>query len=614
MPEGLQYRFLQAAPSDLKNDGGERSLTVCFSSETPVLRCDDGGEAYYEVLDHDARNADLSLLQNGGAVVDEHNMSRQFAAVKRAWLDKDRKGRAKIIFGDIPLADERFELMSSGIRKDISFGYIQTKCLSTTRHADGKPLKRFAWKAYEISSVGVGADHFETGVGRGIEVLQRKSMNQNEIQTEMVALERSILHDRPDLENEIKQLHTRSLCAESLSLRDYKAAMRELLEENPRSNHITAVGGKELKAIRALNHEVGMSKKDLGEYSFSRAIRSAFENGGRVRNCFEADISQQVERNCGQSAEGCWIPSDVLLQGSRRDFQKRDLYTGDFTSGGAAVNPQMSVAPIELLRNKMICSRLGASYMAGLQGPLAIPRQTGTVTPQAVAEIAALTESQLSLDQVNLSPKRVGATTVWSKQLAFQSTPSIEALIQDDLLQTIAIKHDYLYLYGAGANDEPLGLLNTPGVNSVTFGGAPTYSAVVSFETALGTYNADLPPLAYASTPATKGVFKSTAVALQGATTVSSRSLWGDGNFADGTNDGIVNGYRAASTNQIPSDKLIFGRWSELFIGNWGGWDLVFDVITRAKNAECVLTANTWIDGALRHAQSFTVSADAGSQ
>jgi HK97 family phage major capsid protein len=180
--------------------------------------------------------------------------------------------------------------------------------------------------------------------------------------------------------------------------------------------------------------------------------------------------------------------------------------------------------------------------------------------------------------------------------------------------ESVGVKHDEMYLNGQGANDEPLGILNTPGVTAIAFGGAPTFATIVSFETDVEKANADGAGMAYITTPGAKGILKTTAVALAGATTVSSRALWENGNFGDGSNDGLVNAYRAASTNQIPGDRVVFGRWSELFCGQWGGFDLVVDYWTKAKNAEIVLTANTWIDSALRHAQSFTVSSDSGAQ
>lgn len=604
MPE-LQYRHFRAEAAGFKKSGGKRTLKVAFSSETPVLRYENG-KKYREVLSHDPGDGDISLLQDGGAFIDEHDWEHQIGSVERAWIDGDRKGRAVLSFADTKLAGERWDLMSSGHRKDISFGYVQTKMLGETMGADGIPVRRFAWKAYEITSTAVGADHFATGVGRSHQIQfnnnNKQFMTQETIKSEMVALERDFLHDHPHIENEIKQIHARALC-EDMSLRDYKSAMMDLIRKNPAK-----------RTILAVDHEIGMDRGEIQQFSLVRALRNAVENGGKLKGCFEADCSEQVEKTCGTRAEGFYVPSDVILGGKRSDFLKRDLFTGDFGSGGAAVVPQMPLPPIELLRNRVVCARLGATYVGGLQGPCVIARQTAPLAVQALAEIAQLQDSQLVLDQIILMPHRIGATTTISKQLILQSTPDIQAVVQNDIIESIAVKHDEMILNGSGANDEPLGLLNTPGLNTVAFGGAPTWASIVSFETFVGKANADGAGMAYVTTPGAKGILKTTAVALQGATTVSSRAIWDNGTFNDGSNDGIMNSYRSASTNQVPLDRVVFGRWSQLMVGVWGGLDMVLDVYTKAKSGELVITANTWLDAALRHPQAFTVSSDSGAQ
>jgi hypothetical protein len=76
----------------------------------------------------------------------------------------------------------------------------------------------------------------------------------------------------------------------------------------------------------------------------------------------------------------------------------------------------------------------------------------------------------------------------------------------------------------------------------------------------------------------------------------------------------MVNGQPAWDTNQIPNNQMIYGVWDQLIHAMWGGIDVVVDVFTKAKNAETVITINTWGDFAVRHPQAFTVSADAANQ
>jgi len=349
-----------------------------------------------------------------------------------------------------------------------------------------------------------------------------------------------------------------------------------------------------------------MSADQIRSYSITRALRSQL-SGGNLDG-LEREIHDELNGIMPNKSEGVWIPNDVLLQPGRRD-----LSVGTFDAGGALVQTDIAKEPIKLLLNKSICFRMGAVYLDGLQGNLAIPRETGAVTPMAVPEAGQLQESDPSLDQVPLTPHRIGVTNTYTRQLFLQSSPRLDTWIRQHLFALLALKWDSIILQGAGANDEPMGILNTPGIGSVLFAGSATYPKIISFETALAVMNADVGTLAYATTPAVKAAWKSVARALTGATTVSSVALWED--FNDGTGDGKVNGYRAVSTNQILNNSVVFGHWADLVFALWGsGTDWILNPYSLDTQGKIRLTGNSYVDVAVRHAQSFCWSADAGNQ
>lgn len=610
--QDLLFRVAAVEASSLLERGGRRTLCVCFSSETPVLRRESGGQKYYEVLDHSPENADLKLLQ-GGAFLDEHDWKCQVGSVKRAWLDSDRKGRAELDFASTALGKERWQLMSGGHRKDVSFGYAHTRMLGEMVGPDGIPVRRFAWAAYEISSTAVGADHAETGVGRNlfpsttnrrpaITMTPQAPTTDNPQNSQLAAIAAGYAADFKHLDHEIRALRVRA-DAEGISIRDFSREVLKLVQSKPKPNDY----------IRTVDHEIGMSENEIQKWSLHRGLKSCLDNNGKCSG-YEADVSQQVAKQCGQDPEGFYIPGDVVLGGRRAEFHHRDMQATIFSAGGAAVQTTVLPPVIDLLRNRTVCVRLGATSLAGLQGNVALPRLESPSTPYSVSEIGLLTDSQASLGQIVLTPKRVGVTVPYSKQLVIQSSPDIEAVIRNDIFSVVAIKHDSLLINGLGSNSEPLGILNTPGVGSVTFGGAASWSKIVDLATSIELANADGGRMAYVTTPGVKGAWKKTAVALSGATTVSATRLWEKGNFSDAPQDGLVNDMRASSTNQVPNNLVIFGDWTALIFAGWGGMDVVVDQYTKAKNAEIVITVNSWIDGALRHPQSFTASADAGNQ
>ena len=622
LASNLQRSYAVEASPDSK------TIRVAFSSETPVLRVADGydgkrGEEYWEVLDHSTAGAqDLTYLQNRGAVLDEHDPKAQIGVIVRAGIDADKIGRAELEMDCEGTGLERCNQMRSGIRPHISVGYDQTRLLSETKGEDGKPVRRFAWRAHEISSVATPAD-LAVGVGRSKDEakldtsatvttttttkITRMAENTQpapeDVKAKLFARNKEITKIAETLESESPQCKDkiRSLANEALSsdmeVKDFQIrAMKEVLGAKPAQN-IT------MEAI-------GLNEQEQKDYSIVRGIQSCLKRNVNIPDGLEGEVHKEmVKRSAGVDYQGFVVPHDAKVRA-----KTRDLNVGTFAQGGATVQTSIVTPIIELLRNRMVTDKLGITVLSGLTGNVAIPRQTGAATAYALAETATLTKSTQALDQILLSPHRVGAWNDFSRQLLIQSSNDVENFIRDDLMKVIALKWDALILNGQGAGSEPLGLMNTPGVGSVTFGGTATFAKCVAFETALATLNADAGNMAYATTPAVRGAWKTIAAALSGATAVingAQNAIWAP----SGTpGEGEVNGYRAIASNQIPNNAVVFGNWSEVIQGLYGGYDVIVNPYSRDTDAAVRITINTFGDVALRHPASFCVSADAGNQ
>ena len=131
---------------------------------------------------------------------------------------------------------------------------------------------------------------------------------------------------------------------------------------------------------------------------------------------------------------------------------------------------------------------------------------------------------------------------------------------------------------------------------------------MVAFETALAVLNADNGNMAFATTPSVRGLLKTTAAVLTGATTVAAgpmSAIWQS--EADG--EGEMTGYRGLASNQMPNNEILFGNWSEAILGLYGGYDIIVNPYSRDTDAAVRITVNTFGDVALRHAASFAASA-----
>ena len=624
------------------------------------------GQSYIEILDHQPENVDLSLLKNRGAFLDEHDEKDQLGVVEEVEVE-NWVGRAVIRMGADEKALLRFNQMADDVRPHISAGYAYTRFIRSEQLPNGRTAHRFAWKGLEISSVAAPNDP-TVGVARSYQDLPSvdspQKPNAESIIASLTAEEKRKMRilleptptdggnaaviDEAKVRKETRELYmTRTKEITTIAdafIRDHGKKDGGAMEGKIRGIANDFLSGKDCdanigdfktrcltdildaKPAKSIGLEEVTDEDGARSYSIQRGIQSAFrarEKGGAgIPDGLEGEVHQEIMRRAhaagglGYDAAGFQVPHNATLGGTRLSRSERSRITRDsqatvFSAGGAFVPTELRIPVIELLRNRLILERSGLMrVMSGLQGNIVIPRQEAASTAYSVAEIAALTASQQVLGQIALSPKRVGSTQTYSKQLVMQSTPDAEAFIRDDHFKVIALAWDRLGLNGQGAASEPLGILNTPGVGSIVFGAAPTWAKIVAMETTLRSANVE-DNLVYLSTPATKGNLKTIAVALTGATVIGGKenAIW----VGRGV-DGEVNGYAALDSNQIPGNIVLLGAQGQCIQALWGGLDIVVDIFTKAANAEVVVTMNTWGDFVLRHPQAFIASADSGAQ
>jgi HK97 family phage major capsid protein len=357
---------------------------------------------------------------------------------------------------------------------------------------------------------------------------------------------------------------------------------------------------------------LNLNRKEKREYSIRSAIVAAFGGQDKLTGV-EKEVHQELEKDFPQRTGGVLIPSDIFQMGRRRD-----LNVTTFGQGGAFVETAVEPDVIPLLRNQLCCQRLGCKVISGLKGNVSIPRATAAATASAQSEQGAVGTSTQAVDQILLSPHRVSASTPYSRQLVLQSSVDVESFLRDDLTKITATKIDSMILVGQGGA-EAVGILNTTGIGSLIFGGTASWQEIVAFETALSNANALGVPgakLGWIVSPNTKGRWKAIAKTGIGVTSVVPLFLWDESqNFNDGSNDGRVNGYRAADTNQVLNNLVFFGNWSEVVLAQFSdGMEIIVDPYSLAQEATIRVTVNTFIDVAVRHPASFCVSEDAGNQ
>ena len=634
-PPTTECRAFTLDRADAKIDEELRTVELSFSSETAVERW--WGN---EILDHSAGAVDLSRMNNGGAVLVHHDARDQVAVCTRAWLDATaRKCKATVKFSRSVRGQEIFQDVVDGIRRNISCSY-EIGDLLLESETDGKETYRVRqWTPLEISFEPVPADP-AVGVGRG-----QPSATPQPNPTDM--LRRNIPHvlrdkapadgggtsapalapapaGKPEITAEDRDRigsAERSRIGDIVRLgQRHKVPQEEIqkfIDDGNRvedfQKHILETRYK--AAPVRLDPNVGMSDPEVKRWSLVRACQMAA--AGKPLDGIEAEASAAVAKRLRRDPQGFFIPHDVADRSlanvhglnpverailSRGISEMRALTATVAPAGGFSVSTDvLGSSMIELLRNKALVTALGARTLGGLMGDVAIPRHTGGATAYWLDEATAATLSQQTFGQLALIPHRLAAVTAYSKQLLAQSSIDVEAFVREDLMRILAVERDRAVLDGTGGAGQPVGILQTTGIGSVTFGAAATWAKVLDFETQVAAANADLGALAYLTTPATRAKWK----AILKVAAVSGW-LWGD--------DGRVNGYRAEATLQVPTNRVIFGNWSDMILADWDGMDVVIDPYSLSTYHQVQIVVNLLVDHGVRHVGSFAASTDSGAQ
>lgn len=355
--------------------------------------------------------------------------------------------------------------------------------------------------------------------------------------------------------------------------------------------------------------ELGLTAKETKNYSLMRMFRAvvdssqgntrAWDNAGFELDCHKA---MSAKMNRPVDARRILVPFEVLERKlDIRDYlnagiSKRDLTVATAGAGGYLVSTD-NIGFIDLYRNRSVALRMGATRLSGLVGNVTIPRQSAAETAVWLAnEASTITESALTLQQVALSPKNVGAYTEISHQLMQQSSPSAEALATNSLALTLATAIDLAILAGTASGGQPQGIIGTSGVGSVS-GTSLAAAGILEFQSDVAAANVTPGRPGYVTTPAVAADMMITPELPSSGTT----RLW-QGNLWDGTMFGIP----AMSSAQMSAATMLFGDWSEAILAEWGVLELAVNPF--AGFTAGIVGVRAWytMDVGVRHPAAFS--------
>jgi len=142
-----------------------------------------------------------------------------------------------------------------------------------------------------------------------------------------------------------------------------------------------------------------------------------------------------------------WMPSIHASVEKWAVHVKTTLSAGIAATAGDMVMPSMDPEWIELLRNNAVVRSI-ARTIPMPTGATTRRRQTGASTAAYQGELGPTTPSNLTVNRVNLSNKKLRALTVVSNDLIRFAGPEAERMVQEDLLRVSALREDRAFLVG----------------------------------------------------------------------------------------------------------------------------------------------------------------------
>lgn len=242
---------------------------------------------------------------------------------------------------------------------------------------------------------------------------------------------------------------------------------------------------------------------------------------------------------------------------------------------------------VEDVKQKLVVAGMGATVLNGLVGNVDLP-SVGGITASFLAEAATSAPSKKAVvSKVTLTPRGCRASMVTTRDLMKQTSLDVDRILIDRLSDAAA----------ACLDKEALAAIVAAATQAGT---AFSWATVVAMETAINTANANRGRMGYVLPTAQWGTAKTTVKDASGA----------GGFILD--RDNTINGYKADYSNQFAAATPVFGNFADLFLGNWGGIDVVVNPFSLDDTGEIKLSLFYYADAKVALAKSFSKLVIAG--
>ena len=560
------------------------SLEYVFSlcSDAPYERESKKFGVYDEVLVISEDSVDFSRLNSGAcAFLRDHDPEKVLGVIVKAWIDGN-KVKCKVKFSDREDVQEVVRDIQAGILTCTSVGYTIDKYHFSTENGK-KTMYADRFMIYEGSLVGIPAD-ISVGFNRSLD------REEHEMQCngpkEKPEEQKEKAEETPDGqkpacpgqngspcdgteekacgEQEKQPCEgecAKGPCEEQEEIRSLGDLMEcpELAEDFIREKRSYAdfkVAVKEQKAKLNVKDTKKMNGNN-NKFSLRKALLNAVGRMSDEEASLERGVIEENKRKYGIT------DADIVVT-------KAQLRAFDGTEAlnQTTYKPGM-YAPV--LRAPVTKDAVGTRKVAVAGQSISFSVATSGLNAGYVDINGEIPSATMDFTLKTMTPKKYGCFVDVSYQSLLQDDPSAEAVIMEDIGKALAQTADYAFFNGLSGSNQPVGLLNTAGVNTVTLSGAPTLSTALAFEKKIREscdYSGDL-----------KWVFGTDAYYKWAATPYSAQE---QNKMLLDTDTRKCIGYDAFIDHNIPASAVILGNFGEALEANFDG--ISIRVVTEDKD------------------------------
>lgn len=576
--------------SDVLSDTNNRTVSLAFSSENPVVR-NIGGQEYNEILLHNPENISLERLQNKAALLFNHDFDNHIGVIESASIDSDHIGRALVRFSSVGIGAEKYEMVREGTLSKVSVGYS-----ILDYRIEGDNLLVTKWEPYEISMVSVPADD-QVGVGRSLEE-EKDESEHDQTSTEITGdgteptTEEIQVTEREEAERaqEPEEVHeTDSI--NNTEQKDSNSEPEQEVQAEDESDEKTRIA--EIKAISRtfnINAEITNSAISTGISidAFKRQVmnkqtiikedkKMEFSLNSLIRSIMDGDKTGIEYGNKGVIVRDADFVNAVragVTTTTAKDVIRTDVLYGSF---------------IDVLRAESVLKNFPVQMYTGLTSEIALPKLSGDFTAGFgfISENGVSPEVDANFESVVMKPKTFTGSVPLSRSVV-KSCPQIEQIVTQAIVAGSAERLETLIMQGIVAAAQAAGKVQTVD--------AYDYATIVAAQGALGDEGVPFSSISAVMSPQTKATLRAT---LRGTNTAAVYLF----------DDGDLCGVPAYDSKVLAGqDFIILGDFSKVAIAQWGdALELDMDDTTNRNRGSVIARVWADLDFVLTNPEAFRV-------